>query len=197
MAETYATAAQYRAALQKSDTAHDADIQTDLEAVSRVIDRKLGYQSTGFGKSDTATERSYMVSAYLNDRYVLPIDPLAEAPTAVTLDGVALDLDDLWTLPPNHDQGPEPVPITALRRTGDAFWPKRSIVVVTGLWGWPSVPLSIQRACIHLTAVLRLETPRATRQIQEFDQAVEASRAAQDILRELTARYKRSTVRVL
>ena len=47
------------------------------------------------------------------------------------------------------------------------------------------------RATVHLTAILRLESPRATRRIAELGDAVEASPAVQGIVRDLASAYRR------
>ena len=100
---------------------------------------------------------------------------------------------DYELLPLNANRGPEPRPYT---RIGMTSWGKYSSfsagerVEVTAQFGWPAVPEAIQRACIHLTAILRLETPRATRRIAELGDVIETSQDAQFIVKQLVDQYK-------
>lgn len=214
--DAYATAAEYRAVVQKTDTGQDAEIAQDLLAVSRYLERRLG---RFFNKDTTAQERIYVAPpagrALRPDwaetenpwRYgglsrVLYIDDLAQAPEAVSLDldrdGVyetALAASDYELLPRNAPLGPEAAPYTAIElapwgRFGG--WPPGVRVKVRGIWGWPAVPAAIKRATIHLTALLRLETPRASRQMTAgLETALETSREAQSIVDELYRHYAR------
>ena len=63
-----------------------------------------------------------------------------------------------------------------------------------GKFGWPSVPSAIERACVQLTGILRLETPRATRSVNiGTETTLETSRQAQEIVSALMNVYaKRS-----
>jgi hypothetical protein len=193
--DAYATAAQYRAVTGKTDTGQDADILVDLKAISRYLDGKLG---RFFTKDASALARVYTASESTS---ALWVDDMSAAPTSVKMDddgdGVfetTLAATDYELLPLNAFKGPEPRPYT---RIGLTSWGTRSAFVkdarveVTAAFGWPSVPLAIQQATIHLTAILRLESPRATRRISELGEAIDASQDAQSIIRQLTDRYRR------
>lgn len=73
-------------------------------------------------------------------------------------------------------------------------WSAAYGIEITAFWGWPAVPDAIVTATIELTAILRLESPRATNRINELDQVVSTSRAAQNILGELLHVYNRYPV---
>lgn len=193
--DAYATAAEYRGVVGKTDTAQDAAILTDLTAISRYLEKKLG---RFFGKDAAAVARVYVVPAAGSRLWV---DDLAEAPTTVKLDdtgdntfATTLETTDFELWPLNADKGPEPRPHT---RIDLAPWGSRFCfypgerVQVTAKFGWPSVPAAIKSATIQLTAILRLESPRATRRISELEETIEASPDAQSIVKYLLDGFKR------
>ena len=197
--DAYASAAAYRKLISKTDSADDAEIDTDLRAVSRYLDRMLG---RFFTRDAEAAARIFAREPQGHPR-VLWVDDLAVVPTSVKIDengdgGFAGETSlaaadfELWPL--NAGKGPEPRPWTMIHLPasgGRAGWPAGRRVEVTAQWGWPAIPDAIARATAHLTAVLRLETPRATRRVPELGGAFEASREAQDIVRELAGAYRR------
>lgn len=192
--DAYATVSQYRSVTGKTDTAQDGDIQTDLMAISRYLDGKLG---RFFTKDALAVARVYVPA---KNSTSIRVGDLAAAPTFVKLDededGVfetTLAAMDYELLPLNADKGPEPWPFNEIGLTpwGDySCFYKGIRVEVTAKFGWASVPDAIQRATIHLTAILRLETPRATRRIAELGDVMEASVDAMNIIRQLAGKYK-------
>ena len=195
VSDALATPAQYRAVIGKTDTGQDADILTDLKAVSRYLEGKLG---RFFNKDASDATRVYVVPRTSTDLWV---DDLSAAPTTIKIDEdgdgsftdeVYLDSADFELLPLNAALGPEARPYTRIRLTewGDySQFVKDQRVQVIGKFGWPAVPEAVQRATIHLTAILRLETPRATRRISELDGTIEASPDAMGIVRQLTDDY--------
>ncbi len=193
--DAYAEVSQYRSVTGKTDTAQDGDIQTDLIAISRFLDGKL---QRFFSKDDSAVSRIYVPT---ESATAIRVDDLAAAPTAVKLDtsndgifDTTLADTDYELLPLNADKGPEPRPWTRVQMTswGDyGAFTKGIRVEVTAQFGWPSVPDAIQRATIQLTAILRFESPRATRRIAELGDVMEASPDAMSIIRQITDRYKR------
>ena len=65
-------------------------------------------------------------------------------------------------------------------------------VEVVGAFGWPAVPSAIKQACIHLTGILRLETPRSTKRVQDdIGSSIETSPEAERILNGLMKVYRR------
>ena len=195
IADAYSTAAAYRAVTGRTDTSADADILTDLTAISRYIEGKL---MRFFNKDAADVIRVYVPAQ--NSRAIW-IDDLSAAPATVKLDSAGdntfattLAATDYELLPLNADKGPEPRPYTRIRMTdwGDySYFTKSERVQITGKWGWPAVPTAIARATIHLTAILRLETPRATVRIPELSDAIEASPEAQHIIKQLMDQYYR------
>lgn len=194
--DAYATAVQYRGIISKSDIADDAAILVDLTAISRYMEGRLG---RFFTQDAAAVSRLYVPS---ESTTVLRVDDLSAAPSSVKIDddddGVftdetALAAADYELCPLNADKGPEVYPWDSIRLTpwgSRSYFPAGVRVQVTAKFGWPAVPSAIQRACIHLTAILRLESPRATRRIQELDQVIETSPDAQRIIRQLTQQYQ-------
>jgi hypothetical protein len=201
VSDAYASAATYRAVLDKSDTSEDAEILTDLTAVSRYIERKLGrFFTTDAGN----VERVYRATDLSNEPKCLFVDDL------VSVSHIKVDTDDdgsfadedAWAstdyelLPRNAADGPEAAPYTEIYIPS---WSTKNLwgrhrVEVSGKWGWPAVPSAIERATVHLTGILRLETPRATRQVNiGMEQVEETSSEAQAIVNQLMDMYgKRS-----
>ena len=83
--DAYASAATYRALIDKSDTGEDAEILTDLTAVSRWMERKLG---RFFTTDASAVKRVYQSTPYSNQPKSLFIDDL------VTVTAIKADTDD-------------------------------------------------------------------------------------------------------
>lgn len=186
--DAYATSAEYRAVTGKTDTSDDSDILKDLTAISRYLDGKL---ERFFTKDAEDVSRIYILD-HASDE--LLTDDLVSV-SAIAIDS---DTDDTYEtsvtnyelLPRNADKGPEPRPYTKIRLLNSSF-PANVRIQVTGVFGWPDVPEAIQRATIHLTAILRIESPRATRRISELGDVMEASPDAMSIIRQLTDRYRR------
>ena len=198
--DAYATAATYRAMLSKSDTAEDAEILTDLTAVSRYMERKLGRFFTTDASNVT---RVYQNTRYTNQPKALFVDDLVSINTLKvdenddgTFGESAWASTDYELLPRNAADGPEPAPYTEIFipswSTKDTWGRHR--VEINGKFGWPSVPSAIERACVQITGILRLETPRATRSVNiGTETTLETSRQAQEIVSALMNVYaKRS-----
>ena len=141
-----------------------------------------------------ATTRVYAAGS----RKLLLIDDLSAAPTSVKID---LDGDDTYEttlttgdyelLPRNAAEGPEPRPFTSLgihpsASTIDHFEGRIEIV---GLFGWPSIPVAIKVATIELAALWRIETPRATRRVNEMGQVESLSREASSLMNQWLYAY--------
>lgn len=197
--DAYATAATYRGLVSKSDTGEDAEILTDLTAISRYMERRLG---RWFTLDASAVARVYETTLLSNQPKSLFIDDL------VALTSIKVDEDDdgsfadesAWAstdyelLPHNATDGPEPGPYTQIHIppwSSKDLWGNHH-VEITATFGWPTVPSAIEQACVQLTGILRLETPRATRSVNVGAETVlETSRAAQDIVTGLSAVYAR------
>lgn len=203
--DAYATAAEYRADIKLTDPALDAQINDDLLAVSRYIERRL---HRFFTKDDSDQTRIYIVGQYFGEpvggHKILTIDDLSSTPTSIKIDEdgdgdfsdeTALTATEYEMLPLNATLGPEPEPYTQIQLTpwGDqGSWPHLARVQIIGPWGWPAVPEAIKRGCIEITAIKRGESFRATNRIQEgMDTSIEASPQAQGIIRDLINVYER------
>lgn len=190
----YATAAEYRRVVGMTDAGLDAEIEKDLISVSRYID---GEMRRFFTRNGTPVARRYLPS---ETRSTLNVHDIAEAPTLVRVDinknnsfALTLSPADYELLPIEAQQGSEPWPFTAIRLTPWGALPcfvADQRVEITAIFGWPQVPAAIQRATIHVAALLRLETPRATKRINELNENVETSHQAQNIVRQLASQYK-------
>lgn len=193
LSASYATAGEYRQAIKRQDAGDDPTIGEDLIAVSRLVEKQTG---RFFNVDDTAVARVFVVPQTSSKLW---IEDMAETPDSIMIDddtdGVfENEITDYELLPLSAALGPEQEPYT---RVNLPPWSTRQLfrcgqrVQITGKWGWPAVPATVKRAVIELTAILRLETPRATRQIPELDTAIEASPEAQSIVRRLTDAYKK------
>lgn len=193
----YATAANYKAVVGMTDATKDAQITLDLLAVSRYIDGKM---RRTFNKDTAATSRIYIVDTAAD---YLWIDDISTTPTSVEVDtdedgtyATSLAATDYEMLPHNAAKEPEARPFTKIKLLpwNDELleFPANQRVRVTGLFGWPAVPEAIKTATIHITAILRLETPRATRRIAELGDTIEASDAAQYIIDKLMHNYQQA-----
>lgn len=207
----YATAAEYRAAVRRTDTADDTQIDVDLNSISRHIERVLGLQQVGFNRDASDTTRYQRVgrlvpSAEANMLWLNV--PLSAAPTSITLDTdgdgswadeTALTLTEFSGDVIYHPLGGllgNTEPITGIELTGNgtvaAVWPSNVNVQIIGRHGWPSVPAQIKSATIGLAEYLRLETARATGQITTVDSVINASAPAQRIISDLMMSFKSS-----
>ena len=132
------------------------------------------------------------------------IDDLSAVPTTIKIDKdddgsyadeTALPSTDYEMFPLNAAQGAEAEPFRRIDLTswGDQVsFPNGVHVEVVGQFGWPALPSAIKQACIHLTAILRLESPRATKRIQDdLGSSIETSQEAERILNGLMKVYRR------
>jgi Phage gp6-like head-tail connector protein len=159
----YATLAQVKAALRITDSVDDTLLEMARVSASDLID---GYTGRTFTTSGTVTR----VFAPADD-YVLQTDDLAG--TAVTItsstgaDGV---FDVTWKTtdyqlePLNGVSNGQAVPFTRIRAIQDYLWPTaggEATVRVTGVYGFPSVPLVISQATVLQSSRIftRLQSP--------------------------------------
>lgn len=219
--DAYASALEYRSKVQKSDAGDDADVEMDLKAVSRWLDRKLNRFFT-----QDSEDVARVFYPYNMPRYSRPFPGWAEMENPWVWSGYSrwLYIDDLVSVtsiipdtswsglfidpplnlttdvelwPQNAPFGPEPKPYTAIFipvwTTTIAGFMSDQRVQVTGKWGWPAVPEAIRRATIELTAIWRLESPRATTRVNELDQVVGTSQTANTMVNELIRQYQRTS----
>lgn len=203
ISDAYADAATYRNRISKSDTGADAAILADLTSISRMIEKEL---DSFFNKDAFAVARDFRPQ-YSDDalpelKRTLYLDvPIAVAPTGVQTDDngdgtpeTTWAATDYQLEPLSADKGPEARPWTRLyipEWSTKGVWPRGGLVRITAQYGWPAVPEPIESACIQLTAILRLETPRAEATVSELGQLVQMSPQASGIVERLKNRYAR------
>jgi hypothetical protein len=196
--DAYETAANYRAAIDKVDTGEDAEVLTDLTAVSRYMERRLG---RFFTKDASAVDRYYIGTGY-RELYVDDLVSVTSIKIDTDRDGsfadeTALATTDYELLPRNAAAGSEPAPYSCIYIpdwSTKGVWTSGAKVNVNGVFGWPAVPEAIKRGCIHLTAILRLETPRASATVSEIGQLVQMSPKAVGIIDDLIRHYSKVTL---
>ena len=205
ISDAYTTALLYRAAITMTDTADDVEILRDLKAISRYIERRLGRFFTIDASDATRVFAIGVEGAHpVNGNKSLWITDLSAAPTSIKIDKdndglftdeTALAATDYELHPLNALVGPEARPYTRIDITpgGDeGAWPHGHRVQIIGKWGWVTIPDAIVQATIQLTAILRLESPRATNRVpDDVAGAVETSPVGQAIVRQLMNVYQK------
>ena len=159
----YASLAQVKAALRITDSVDDTLIEMARESASDLID---GYCGRTFTTSGTVTR----VFAPADD-YVLQTDDIAGTALTITsstgADGV---FDVTWKTtdyqlePLNGVSNGQAVPFTRIRAIQDYLWPTaggEATVRVTGVFGFPSVPIVITQATVLQASRIftRLQSP--------------------------------------
>lgn len=199
ISDPYVSVNEYRSQINKSDAGSDADVEQDLLAISRWLDRRL---NRFFTRDAADVTRIYNPIGY--SRY-LYVDDMSVAPTSVTIDRggdglftneTALAITDYELLPRNALLGPESQPYTCIYLPGynttlSAFVIDQRVRVITR-FGWPAVPMAIQRGTIELTAIWRLESPRSTTRVSEMGDTFSTSRVAQNLVNDLVRQYSKA-----
>lgn len=204
ISDAYCDNTKYKAIIGKTSGDHDSEIDAQLLAGSRYLERRLG---RFFTKETTANTRVYVPrECGVGDRdrpYLLTglrVDDMSAAPTLIRVDEgrdgtyeKTLVSTDYELLPRNAARGPEANPYTGIQLLWSgsySAWVPDSIVEVTAAWGWPAIPAAIIEGLCQIVGILRLESPRATNQISEgFDALIGASREAQTIVDRLVNVY--------
>jgi hypothetical protein len=159
----YASLSEVKAALRITDAVDDSLLEMAIESASRLID---GHASRRFFNAGTATK--FYVAL---DDYVVEIDDLVNdtvtIQTSAGADGVfdtTWDLDDYQLEPLNQELDGIEWAYNSIRAIGDYLWPiagGEALVKVTGVYGWPSVPIAIKQACVIQASRIfkRLDSP--------------------------------------
>jgi len=144
----YCTLAEVKAALRIGDSVDDSLLEKAVESASRVID---GYAGRVFYNAGSAV-RNYAAQ----DNYVTIVDDLQ----SVTKIETASEAGGTYTELTSGNYQLEPLngfadgitqPYTAIRALGRYFFPAfggDALVRVTAVWGWATVPIAINQACI-------------------------------------------------
>jgi hypothetical protein len=159
----YASLNEVKAALRITDAVDDSLLEMAVESASRLID---GHAARKFWSAGTATK--YFVA---QDDFLCEVDDLASSTitlqTSSGADGIfdtTWDADDFQLEPLNGELDGIVWPYTTIRAIGDYLWPisgGEALVKVTGVYGWPSVPIAIKQACIIQASRIfkRLDSP--------------------------------------
>ncbi len=214
--DAYATSLEYRSKLRKTDPGDDADVEADLLAISRWLDRKLGrfftkdavpVARTFYPQVLPASVRRPATWAESENPWrwggasrLLLVDDMAAVPTSVIMDedgdglfnDSPLGITEYECYPPNAALGPEPKPFTALLLTsasGRVGFQPEARVRILAQWGWPQIPEPIRAFTIEAAAVWRLESVRATSRMNEMEQVISTSSVANKMLDALVRDY--------
>jgi len=157
----YATLIDVKNALRITDALDDQLIETAIESASRMID---GYSARTFYNAGSAV-RNFAAS----DDLTCIIDDAVSVTSVESTDEVG----GSYTLWKPTDYQLEPLnarsdglymPYTGLRAVNDYAFPvvdQQALVRVTGVWGWPAIPVAIKQATIIQASRLfkRLDSP--------------------------------------
>ena len=192
--DAYATAQEYRDAIDKMSADDDLAISNALQVASRWWDRKLR-RTAGFNKDTAAVARTFYAHRGpdgCGSKTLFVEDIASTSGMTVTLDGVAVAATDYQLRPLNATLGPEPEPYDRIVRLGTVGWTLQRPVVVTAIWGWPAVPEAIKQATIEWAAIWRGESIRATERVNEMDQVQTTSPYHLSQLKRITEAYQQA-----
>jgi hypothetical protein len=157
----YCTLADVKAALRITDSVDDSLLEMAVESASRLID---GYAYRYFYNAGTAT-RDFVAE----DSYLTIIDDLISITQLRATDEIGSDYvtwspDDYQLRPVNGKIDGLTVPFTSILSTDDLLFNikgEQALVEVTGVWGWPAVPIAIKQATIIQASRIykRLDSP--------------------------------------
>lgn len=200
--DAYATAAEYRARVTKSDTGDDATILTQLTGASRLLERECGrffnqdasvvvrlYDGNGLTRihiDDLSTTTGLVVKVDLNGDF-----DFADSNETLTVD------THFKVGPVNAGLGAEPEPYRYLDIVpGNAIlgaWPSQKWALqVTGKFGWAAVPGMIKEAVIMMVRQLRdAQESGYTLSMENIDAAIPQGREIATIIGRVKHRYER------
>ena len=161
----YATLAQVKAALRipTADELDDALLEMAVESASRLID---GHTSRRFYSGGT-TVKFFAAT----DEIICEVDDLASeniilqtSANANNIYDITWDVTDYQLEPLNGDLDGLPWPYTKIRAIENYLFPvlgKEALVKVTGVFGWPEIPMAVTQACIIQASRIfkRLDSP--------------------------------------
>jgi hypothetical protein len=157
----YATLTEVKNSLRITDSIDDTMLEVAIESASRMID---GYTARTFYNAGTAV-RNFAATDDLN----LIIDDAISISEVASTD----EIGDIYTVWKVTDYQLEPLnsrsdglymPYTGIRAVNDYAWPvvdQQALVRITGVWGWPAIPIAIKQATIIQSSRLfkRLDSP--------------------------------------
>jgi hypothetical protein len=157
----YATLQEVKNSLRITDNIDDSLLETAIESASRMID---GFTARTFSNAGTAI-RNFAATDDLN----LIIDDAISVIEVASTD----EIGDTYTVWKATDFQLEPLnsrsdglymPYTGIRAVNDYAWPvvdQQALCRITGVWGWPAVPMAIRQATVIQSSRLfkRLDSP--------------------------------------
>lgn len=219
--DAYATAAEYRARVTKTDTGDDTTIDAQLKAVSHYIDARCR-RKDGFNLAASAVARTYDIesrpgpsAAFTRDylRLWLPEDIGATDSLAVKVDlngdydvadsGETLAINtDFWLGPSTAGATPgtDPRPYEFIdihpQSTLISAWPiQRRAIEITAKWGWPEVPEAVKEATVLITRQLRdAQESGYLLTLENLDAALPQGREIATLVRGIENAYKRAAL---
>jgi hypothetical protein len=192
----YATLTQVKAALRipSADTVDDALLTMAVESASRLID---GHTSRRFYSAGTAV-RFFAAT----DELICEVDDLASeniilqtSANANNIYDITWDVTDYQLEPLNGDLDGLPWPYTKIRAIENYLFPilgKEALVKVTGVFGWPEIPMAVTQACIIQASRIfkRLDSPLGVAGFGDMG-AMRVSRDIDPDVAQLLMPYKR------
>jgi len=198
--DAYATLDEYKAQYHEGPDA-DNVIKRQLLTVSRLFERETG---------QFFTKDASVVNRVFKARYsdLLDLTYEGNCPGIASTSGLVIKVDtdndgsfsdetawastDYELLPRGALQGSEQKPYTeiAVPSWGTQSFSIGSLVQVTAIFGWPSVPQAVKDDVIELTAIWRGESPRATGRMNELDQIVSQSPMAMSLVSRIRDAYR-------
>lgn len=149
----YATLAEVKTSLKINDTIDDSILEMAIESASREID---AYTARYFYNGGTAVK--YFAAEDNYTTLTEDLQSVSELATSVNADNV---FDTVWSAtdyqlqPVNGRSNGIASPYTSIRALTTYYfpvWNNMTLVKVTGVWGWASVPIAIKQATILLAA---------------------------------------------
>ncbi len=203
--DPYATAVQYRAGIDQDDAAEDVEILEYLTAISRIIERRAGVMpSTLFRHFTLGSATEKILTGQGGKRmYIDDVGSVTGFIVEVDLDGDQLQEQalvrdtDFFLGPINVLLGSELLPYRWMEIIPTSIligsWPKGSRTVgITAAWGWPAIPVAIEKGCIAITKAVRDATKQPfTLTLESIEDRIAMAPTASRLLDELIHRYKR------
>jgi hypothetical protein len=190
----YASLQEVKNALRIIDAVDDTLLEMAIESASRLID---GHTGRHFYSNGTAIR--YFVA---QDDFVVEVDDLRTTAVVIKSSGSAdgvfdttWDEDDYQLEPLNGILDGISWPYTRIRAIGDYLWPisgGEALIQVTGVWGWPSVPIAVKQACVIQSSRIfkRLDSPLGVAGFGDMG-AMRVSRDLDPDVAQLVMPYKR------
>lgn len=219
--DPYVTPQEYRKRVDKKSGDSDNELESQLIAFSRLIDRACGrtFNNTGAVQtryydgvggyqptSEIFSERDYIrATRGVSSSFYIPDDIATSSGlvVAVDLDGdytheTTLTINThFWLEPYNAGARVEPEPYSQLRLVPNnsviTAWPVTDRgIKITAVWGWLNVPSAVKEAVVLLTREMRdLQEAGVTLTLQDMDAAIRLSPRAPNIISDIVKSYGR------